>query len=125
MDVVLWICQLILAGVFLFTGISKLIAYDKVKKFVESRNKTQPIGIAYKQAVVIGLAEIVGALGEIVPVHFAFYTYFLPLVASAFLTVLMMGAFRYHLKRRESFAPSMVLILLAAFVIIGRWPWWG
>jgi predicted histidine transporter YuiF (NhaC family) len=125
MGAVLWICQLILAGVFLFTGFSKILVYDKVTKFVEARNKTQPIGIAARQAAIIGVAEIAGALGEIIPIHFAFYPYFLPLVASAFLAILMMGAFKYHLKRKESPAPSVVLILLAAFVIVGRWPWWG
>jgi hypothetical protein len=49
----------------------------------------------------------------------------LPLVSSAFLAILMIGAVQYHLRRKESPAPSLVLILLAIFVIVGRWPWWG
>jgi hypothetical protein len=124
MDVLMWSAQLILAGVFLFTGISKLVAYSQVSKFLEGRFMGKPLGIHPKQAAVIGLAEISGALGEIVPVHLSFPN-LLPLVSSAFLAVLMMGAFRYHLRRKESAAPSITLILLAILVILGRWPYWG
>lgn len=124
MDVVMWAAQLILAGVFLFTGFSKLLAYGTLTRIVEARFKGQPIGIDPKQAAVIGVAEICGAVGEIVPIHFVF-PYLLPIVSSAFLAILMLGAFRYHLRRKESSTPSVVLILLAIFVIIGRWPWWG
>jgi hypothetical protein len=63
-------------------------------------------------------------VGEIVRVHFVF-PYLLPIVSSAFPAILMLGAFRYHLRRKQSSASSIVLILLAIFVIIGRWPWWG
>jgi uncharacterized membrane protein YphA (DoxX/SURF4 family) len=125
MNVLMWIAQLIIGGVFLFTGFSKLFVYDKVTKFVERRSKTHPIGIPARQAAVIGVAEIAGALGEIVPIHFEGYPYLLPLVSSAFLAILMMGAFQYHLRRKESAAPSLVLILMAILVIVGRWPWWG
>lgn len=120
----MWIAQLILAGVFLFTGFSKLLAYKKLTKVVEKHYKGHTIGIPPKQAAVIGLAEIAGALGEIIPIHFAF-PYLLPLVSSAFLAILMLGAFRYHLRRKESATPTIVLILLSVLVIVGRWPWWG
>jgi len=124
MNVLMWIAQLILGGVFLFTGISKIIAYDKVRKFVEVRTKGHTVSIPAGQAAVIGMAEVCGAVGEILPLNLAF-PFLLPLVSSAFLAILMLGAFQYHLRRKESAAPSIVLILLAVLVIIGRWPWWG
>jgi uncharacterized membrane protein YphA (DoxX/SURF4 family) len=124
MNILMWIAQLILGGVFLFTGISKIIAYDKVRKFVEARTKGNTVSMNAGQAAVIGVAEVCGGVGEILPVQLAF-PYLLPLVSSTFLAILMLGAFQYHLRRKESATPSAVLILLAVLVIIGRWPWWG
>jgi hypothetical protein len=124
MDVFMWITQLILAGVFFFTGFGKIFAYKKLTKVVENRLKSKTITIQHQQAAIIGVAEIAGALGEIVPLQLSFPN-LLPLLSSAFLAILMLGAFTYHLRRKESAAPSIVLILMAILVILGRWPWWG
>jgi uncharacterized membrane protein YphA (DoxX/SURF4 family) len=121
MNVLLWMAQLILGGVFLFTGFSKLLAYEKVKKFVEVRTEGRSVNISAGQAAMIGVAEVCGAVGEILPVNLAF-PFLLPLVSSVFLAILMVGALQYHLRRKESAIPSIALILLAVFVVIGRWP---
>jgi uncharacterized membrane protein YphA (DoxX/SURF4 family) len=61
MNTLLWIAQIILAGVFLFTGFSKIFAYGQVVKVVEARSKAGPIGMSRGQAVLVGLVEIAGA----------------------------------------------------------------
>jgi hypothetical protein len=112
-------------GRFFFTDFGNIFAYKKLTEVVESRLKGNTITIQHKQAAIIGVAEIAGALGEITPLHFSLFPNLLPLLSSAFRAILMLGAFTYHLRRKESAAPSIALILLAILVILGRWPWWG
>ncbi len=121
MNTLLWIAQIILAGVFLFTGFSKIFAYGQVVKVVEARSKAGRIGVSRAQAAMVGLLEIAGAAGVLVPVDLWPPYVFLRL-ASAGLALLMVATGIYHLVRQESAAPDVSLFLLALFVIVGRWP---
>ena len=121
MNSLLWIAQIILAGIFLFTAASKLFAYEKLVKVVEARSNGLPIGISRRQAAAIAVSEVIGALGiltpgRLMPEHEAV------LCAAAWLALIMVGAGIYHLRRHESAAPDVSLFLLALFVIVGRWP---
>ena len=49
----LWIAQLILAGVFLLVRVSKIVAYEKFVKELEARSKSGPIGMSRVQAAVV------------------------------------------------------------------------
>ena len=121
MNALLWIAQIILAGVFLLAGFSKIFAYRQVVKAVEARSKAGPIGMSRRQAVMVGLLEIAGAAGVLVPVD-VWPPYILLRLATAGLALLMVAAAIYHIRRQESAAPSVSLFLLALFVIVGRWP---
>lgn len=121
MNTLLWIAQIILAGVFLFTGFSKIFAYGHVVKVVEARSKGGPIGMSRTQAVLVGLVEIAGAAGVLVPVD-VWPPHVLLRLACAGLALLMVAAGIYHIRRQESAAPNVSLFLLALFVIVGRWP---
>jgi hypothetical protein len=121
MNTLLWIAQIVLAGVFLFTGFSKIFAYGKVVKVLEARSKTGLVGMSRTQAVLLGLLEIAGAVGVLVPVDLWPPYVFLRL-ATAGLALLMVVTGIYHLVRQESAAPDVSLFLLALFVIVGRWP---
>jgi uncharacterized membrane protein YphA (DoxX/SURF4 family) len=121
MNTLLWIAQIILAGVFLFAGFSKIFAYEHVVKVVEARSKAGRIGMSRAQAVVVGLLEVLGAAGVLAPVDLWPPHVFLRLAAGA-LALLMVAAGIYHIRRQESAAPSVSLFLLALFVIVGRWP---
>jgi uncharacterized membrane protein YphA (DoxX/SURF4 family) len=121
MNTLLWIAQIILAGVFLFTGFSKIFAYGQVVKVVEARSKAGPIGMSRGQAVLVGLVEVAGAVAVLVPVD-VWPPYVFLRLAAAGLALLMVAAGIYHIRRQESAAPSITLFLLALFVIVGRWP---
>jgi hypothetical protein len=121
MNTLLWFAQIILAGVFLFTGFSKIFAFGQVVKVVEARSKAGKVGMSQTQAVLVGLAETAGAAGLLVPVD-VWPPHILLRLAAAELAVLMVAAGIYHIRRRESAAPSVSLFLLALFVIVGRWP---
>lgn len=121
MNGLLWIVQVLLAGTFFITAGGKLFAYEKVVKVVEERSKGRAIGMTRGQAAAVAIAELIGALGVLMPVEI-FPPHLIILVAAAWLALLMVGAFVYHGMRRESPTPSVVLFLLALFIIVGRWP---
>jgi uncharacterized membrane protein YphA (DoxX/SURF4 family) len=121
MNGLLWIAQIILGGVFLFTGASKLFAYERLVKTIESRSKSGHIGMSRGQAAIIGLVELMGAVGVVMPVDLR-PPYILMRLAAGGLALLMVFAGIYHLRRQESAAPAVSLFLLALFVIVGRWP---
>jgi uncharacterized membrane protein YphA (DoxX/SURF4 family) len=121
MNTLLWVAQIILAGVFLFTGFTKIFAYGQVVKVVEARSKAGRVGMSRGQAVVVGALEIAGAAGVLVPME-VWPPYIFLRLAAAGLALLMVGTGIYHLRRQESAAPDVSLFLLALFVIVGRWP---
>jgi len=121
MNVVLWIVQIIMAGVFLFTGCSKILAYDKVTKALELRYKGDKIGMSRALAAQVGLLEIDGAIGVVLPYDF-WPPHVLLRLDAAGLALLMVIAGMYHVRRKETATPSVVLFLMAVFVIVGRWP---
>jgi hypothetical protein len=120
MNTLLWFVQILLAGIFLFTGAGKLLAYPELVRAVEKRSK-RAIGLSRTQMGVVGLLEIAGAVGLIVPFD-PWPPYVLLRLAAAGLALLMVVAGIYHLRRQESAVPDVVLFLLALFVIVGRWP---
>jgi uncharacterized membrane protein YphA (DoxX/SURF4 family) len=121
MNTLLWIVQLIMAGVFIFTGAGKVLAYDELVKAVEARSKAGKVGMSRGLAAQVGLLEIVGAVGLIFPVDI-FPPHIVVRAAAAALAFIMVVAGIYHMRRQESAVPDVVLFLMALFVIVGRWP---
>jgi uncharacterized membrane protein YphA (DoxX/SURF4 family) len=121
MNGLLWIAQILLAAIFMFTGAGKLFAYEKVMGAVASRSKGRPAGVSRGLAAFIGLAEIAGALGVVSPPALL-PAHLLIRLAAAGLALIMVVAGIYHLRRQDSAAPAVSLFLLALFVIVGRWP---
>jgi len=121
MNTILWIAQIVLAAIFLVAGAGKLFAYEKVMGAMEARSKVGRPGVSRPLAIFIGFAEIVGALGVMVPVSLTPEHLLVRLSASG-LALIMVLAGIYHLRRGEETAPVIALFLLALFVIVGRWP---
>jgi uncharacterized membrane protein YphA (DoxX/SURF4 family) len=121
MNVVLWVTQFLLAGVFVFTGVSKVLAYDDLKRAVEARTKGGKIGMSRGLAAQVGMLEVVGAVGLVLPYDF-WPPYILLRLAAGGLALLMVIATIYHWRRKEHSAPSIGLFLLSLFVVVGRWP---
>jgi uncharacterized membrane protein YphA (DoxX/SURF4 family) len=120
MNMLLWIVQVLLAGVFLFTAASKLFVYEKVVKVVETQ-KGAPVTMSRRTAILVAIAELLGAIGVLMPNSIA-PPFLVVRAAAAWLGLIMVGAAIYHMRRRESAAPNVALFLLALFVIVGRWP---
>lgn len=121
MNDLLWIAQIILAGIFLFAGFTKIFAYERLVKAVEARSKSGRVGMTQTQAVTVGILEIGGAVGLLVPMDVWPPNILLRLAAGG-LALLMVAAGIYQIRRKDSAAPSVALFLLALFIIVGRWP---
>jgi hypothetical protein len=121
MNNLLWGVQILLACIFLFTAAGKLFGYKQLVRVVEERSKGQPIGMSRLQATLVGLAEMAGALGLLVPARID-PSHTVVIGSAAWIAVIMVAAGIYHLRRRDSAAPTVVLFLLALFIIVGRWP---
>jgi uncharacterized membrane protein YphA (DoxX/SURF4 family) len=119
MNIVLWIVQFIMAGVFVFTGVSKVVAYPQLVSLVEAHNKRGRIGMSRGLAAQVGLLEMIGAVGLVVPYDF-WPPHILVRLAAGGLALLMVIAVIYHFRRQEHATPSVVLFLMALFVIVGR-----
>jgi len=113
MNTVLWIFQGILAGVFMMTGTMKIIKKKEELAgqmgFVEDFSQQQVKGI--------GVLEILGAFGVILPWATGILTWLTPLAAVG-LGLTMAGAFLTHLRRKELIPMGIVNIVLFSLAVI-------
>lgn len=94
-------------------------------KLTTSKEKLHANGMGYvedfstMQIKLIGLAEVLGAVGLILPKLFSIAPILSP-VAALCLLVLMVGAVAVHVRRKEPFVPPLALGALAvAAAILG------
>ncbi|HET8781286.1 MAG TPA: DoxX family protein [Pyrinomonadaceae bacterium] len=118
MNVVLWILQVLLALLFLFAGGTKLIMPLDVLLQQGSPNQIMFPGWFIR---FIGVCEVLGALGLILPGVFKTRQYLTPLAALG-LAVIMVGAIVVTIMGdgvRMAIGPFVFLLLLL-FVAYGR-----
>jgi hypothetical protein len=114
---VLWIVQGLLALIFLFTGGTKLILP------IEVLTEQTPLPGLFVRF--LGVAEVLGAIGLILPGLLRIWPVLTPLAASG-LVIIMTGATVLTLVGVVPVGAAMALIplvvgLLSAFVAYGRW----
>ncbi|MEH7253268.1 DoxX family protein [Neobacillus niacini] len=116
MNIALWIVQILLALMFLMAGSTKAFTYEKAKASMPWVQDTSK-GLV----IFIGVAELLGALGLILPLALRIAPILTPLAALG-LGVVMILAAGFHAKRKENKAIGMniILLALALFVAIGR-----
>jgi len=113
MTYVLWIVQAVLALLFLFAGVAKLVMP------IEEMTKDVPLPGLFLRFIAV--VEIVGALGLILPSLLRVRAGLTPLAAAG-LVIVMIGATLISLKMGVVMAlMPFVVGLLAAFVAYGRW----
>jgi uncharacterized membrane protein len=116
MDVILWIAQVVLAVLFLLFGVTHLMRRETMRERVPWM-----WAVPREALAVIGLLEILAAIGLVLPAMTRIQPWLTPLAALC-LAVLMVFAIVFHIRRGET--PNIVLNtilgLLAAVVAWGR-----
>ena len=113
MNIVLWIIQVLLALLFLFAGVTKLVLP------IEEMTKQMALPGLFLRF--LGVVEVLGGLGLILPGLLRIKPGLTPL-AAALLVIVMIGATVISLKLGVSAAviPFVTGVLLV-FVAYGRW----
>ena len=119
MNILLWIIQILLALLFLFAGGTKLVMSTEAMAAMASPNAIVLPGWFLK---FIGLCEVLGALGLILPGLFRRQQH-LTAWAALGLLILMIGAVVTTIMGDgfKMAIPALVVGLLCAFVAYGRW----
>ena len=118
MNTALWIIQSILAAMFAMAGVMKSTqSIDKLLKSGISWADRFPLSTIR----IIGLSELLGALGLILPMVLNIVPVLTPVAASALAFVQLLAIF-HHAKHKENKAIvfNIVLLSLAVFVAYGR-----
>jgi hypothetical protein len=114
MNVVIWIIQVLLALLFLFAGVTKLI--------LPIEEMTKQIAMPGMFLRFLGVAEVLGGLGLILPGLFRIKTWLTPLAAIG-LMIIVIGATVLTLKMgggAMALTP-LAAAMLCALVAYGRW----
>jgi hypothetical protein len=115
MQIALWIASGLLAFTMLAAGAFKVVT-PRVKLMERFKwAKTWSDG----NVKLLGLAEVLGAIGLIVPQATGIAPILTP-IAAVCLVVLMIGAVKTHIDLKEPVVAPVILALLGVFVALGR-----
>jgi len=106
-----------LAAMFLMAGVTKGFQYEKAKASLPWV-KDVPKGLV----TFIGISELLGGLGLLLPAIAGFLPWLTPLAAAGIALIMLLAA-GFHAKRGEAYGIvfNLVLLVLAVFVAYGRW----
>lgn len=117
MSIVLWVIQGLVALAFLLAGFMKtFMPLENLKKNMAWVNNVPAAFVRF-----IGVAEILGAIGLILPLATGIAPW-LTIAAAVGLVVVMLSASAFHASRREfsSIGMNVVLLLMALVIVVGR-----
>jgi hypothetical protein len=118
MNTLLWIGQSIIAAMFTGGGLLKLIV-PREKILLK-----QPFVQNYSgfQIKLIGMAEILGAIGIIVPAATGIFPVCTSLAAIGLCTIMLFAA-RVHLQRKENLKVVVIFLMLfvTSYIAYQRW----
>ena len=119
MNIVLWIIQVLLALLFLFAGGMKLVIAPEVLQSMGSPNQIVLPGLLVR---FIGVCEVLGGLGLILPGLLRLRPGLTPLAAAG-LVIIMIGATVLSFVSDGMAAALIPFVtgILAAFIAYGRW----
>jgi uncharacterized membrane protein YphA (DoxX/SURF4 family) len=118
---VAWVLQVLLAVVFLFHGIWYAFSPGFLVRSMRERGQWPPPFPAWFRTF-IGVAEILAAVGLVLPGLFHLLTFLTPLAAAG-LVIVLIGAAVFHWRRREfgQVPPLLITMVLATVVLFVRW----
>ena len=120
MNVALWIAQGMLAALYLMVGSMKTVQPAKVR---ENPRMTWAHGQPDQYIRSVGVPEVLGSLGLILPLLTGILPGLTVLAAIGLTLIQVLAIFKEHLPKKEyDVLPlNIVLLALSIFVVIGRW----
>ena len=116
MLIAFWIVNALTALLFLGAGSMKLI---RPKSALAEMGMAWTADFHAGVIKLIGAAQVLGAIGMILPVLFDIAPILSPIAATG-IAIIMIGAVVMHVRRKEAAAPAVVLMLLAvASAVLG------
>ena len=122
MNTALWIAQGLLAAMYLMAGVIKTFQTTKAKEQMPWAKERSDGFVRF-----VGISELLGALGLILPLVTGILPWLTPLAAIGLIIIQLLAIFTEHLPKKEyNVIPiNVVLLALAAFVVFGRWALFG
>lgn len=117
MTTALWVAQGLVAFLFTVTGTAKLTL--RRERLIERLHMKWAATWPPARIKLLGLAEVAGALGLVLPIATGIAPVLTP-IAALCLAVLMAGAIRAHRQLGEGFAPAVVVLILCLAMAAGR-----
>ncbi len=119
MNIALWIVQGLLAAIFLMAGSMKVSKSKAEVKESGGGRMDWVDDVSDSNLKLIGILEVLAAVGLILPQVTGILPWLTPLAAVG-LVLTMASATMLHARRKEALVPTIVLLLVAAFVAYGR-----
>lgn len=116
MHIALWIAAGFLSVAFLVAGLMKVTT---PRPEIAEKGMTYVEDFSDAQIKAIGILEVLGAIGLVVPAFVPGLTLLVPIAATALLVVMICGIV-VHVRRSEPFTSALVLGLLCVVVAVGR-----
>lgn len=116
METTLWIIKGLLAALFLLTGIFKLISS---KNQLLEKGMKGLANISIGQIRIIGLLEVLGACGLVLPALLNIYPV-LSGIAALGLALTMVVAIRVHQMLKEPIVANLVILALCLFIVYAQ-----
>ena len=111
METLLWACQILLAISFLYSGFCKAFL---PKEMVLSMGQTGVRDISVPLMRFIGIAELLGVVGILLPWGVHVLPVLTPITAVCFAIIMVLaGNIHYHLKEPKNVASNVFLFVLA------------
>jgi hypothetical protein len=121
MNTVIWIAQILLAGILLYAGFSSLFSKNRQAHLLRIGLLGVNNGLPRGWAAAIDVIEIIGALCLLTPIDIWPQHMLIRLAASG-LALLMIAVGIYHARHREPATPAATLVMVALLIVVGRWP---
>ena len=118
MNIVLWILQSLLAFVFLHAGLCKTFYRKRDMKFL---GQDGVVGLPLWLIRTVGIIEILGAYGLVIPLWLNIMPILTPLAAAGFAIIMLLAmGVNVRNKKYKSVVLNIALFIIFVVIFIGR-----
>jgi len=119
LNIGLWIVQVSLMGIYGAYGVYKTFLTEKAKEKMAWTNSRSDNFIRF-----VGIAELLGAVGVVLPMLMGFLPSVTVLAAVGLTLVQGFAIFTEHLPKKEykTLPLNLYFSTMSIFVVVGRWP---